>query len=59
MVERPMMKTGGTNSLMDIEGSLTGHFTSLKGSGDSNLVICPTGATTDANVRERVFLFDD
>ena len=54
-----MMKTGGTNSLKDIEGTLTGHFTSVKGAGGSTLVICPKGATAGANVRERAFLFDD
>jgi len=54
-----MMKAGRTNSLMDIEETLTGHFTSVKGAGGSTLVTCPTGATAGANVRERAFLFDD
>jgi L-aminopeptidase/D-esterase-like protein len=59
MEEKPMMKAGRTNSLMDIEGTLAGHFTSVKGAGGSTLVICPKGATAGANVRERAFLFDD
>ena len=59
MEEKPMMKTGMTNSLTDVEGTLTGHFTSVKGAGGSTLVTCPTGATDVANVRERAFLFDD
>ena len=54
-----MMKAGRTNSLMDIEGTLAGHFTSVKGAGGSILVTCPTVATAGANVRERAFLFDD
>lgn len=59
MEGKPMMKAGRTNSLMDIEETLTGHFTSVKGAGGSTLVTCPTGATAGANVRERAFLFDD
>lgn len=59
MEENPMMKAGRTNSLMDIEGTLAGHFTSVKGAAGSILVTCPTVATAGANVRERAFLFDD
>lgn len=38
-----MKKTGRTNSLMDIEGTLTGDFTSVKRAGDISALTGLTG----------------
>ena len=54
-----MKKTGRTNSLTDVEGTLVGHFTSVKSASGVTVVICPKGATAGVDVRGKASVFDD
>ena len=44
-------KTGRTNSLIDVEGTMVGHFTNMKSVSGVTVVICPEGATSGVDVR--------
>ena len=49
--EVPITKTGRKNSLIDVEGTMVGHFTDIKSVSGVTVIICPEGATAGVDVR--------
>ena len=47
----PITKTDRNNSLIDVEGTMVGHFTDIKSASGVTVVICPEGATAGLDVR--------